>query len=252
MVDQLVIKNAVILVSGGLDSATVLAWARAQSYHFLVAISFDYGQRHRIELDRARALVQQYRVDQHTIIQIPTQVFASSALVNSNQVLEQADQVLPDVIPSSYVPCRNLLFLSYAGAMAETLASQSIYTQKIKDLNQKAEIIIDILVGINAVDFSNYPDCRPDFVQAFERTLQLSSQTVFEKKAKINVLAPLMGLSKSQIIEMGLSLGVDYAQTVSCYQADTHGRACGRCLSCDLRRKGFASLGIEDPAKYQN
>lgn len=230
-------KDAVVLVSGGLDSTTVLAWACRQAYGRIVTLSFDYGQRHRVELVRAKQIAQDYKVWAHHEIKIPTQIFASSALVGTSQSIEKAADVAADQIPSTYVPCRNLVFLSYAGAMAETLMAQGGSA--------------DILLGINSVDYGNYPDCRPEFLAAFEQTVRLASKACVEGRTQLNVLAPLMNLSKADIINLGLSLDVDYQQTVSCYQADDEGLACGECLSCDLRRKGFLALGVTDSTRYQ-
>ncbi len=231
-------SDAVVLISGGLDSTTVLAWAKQQAYERLYSVSFDYGQRHRVELDRAKRIAESYGVVQHLQIQIPSQIFTSSSLVNRSLPVESADRVQVSDIPSSYVPVRNLLFLSYAGALAESL------------LEERSSV--DVLLGINAVDYGNYPDCRPAFLESFEKTLQLASKNVTLSKGRLRVLAPLLHLSKVEIIQMGLALGVEFRDTLSCYQPDDDGRACGHCLSCHLRQQGFINAGVEDPTIYQN
>lgn len=220
-------KRAVVLLSGGLDSATVLAMARAQAFQ-CYALSVDYGQRHHAELAAARRVAHRLGVHEHRIIHIDLAAFGGSALTDASiAVPEQATSG----IPPTYVPARNTIMLSLALAWAEVLQAQ------------------DIFIGVNAVDYSGYPDCRPAFIAAFEQMANLATKAAIEGKP-IKLHAPLMEMSKAEIIRQGTLLGVDYALTVSCYQADEQGRACGRCDSCRLRRKGFLSAGIPDPTPY--
>lgn len=220
-------KRAVVLLSGGLDSATVLAMARAQGFQ-CYALSVDYGQRHHAELAAARRVAHGLGAHEHRVIRIDLTAFGGSALTDASiAVPEQATSG----IPSTYVPARNTIMLSLALAWAEVLGSQ------------------DIFIGVNAVDYSGYPDCRPAFIAAFEQMANLATKAAVEGKP-LKLHAPLMEMSKAEIIRQGNLLGVDYALTVSCYQADEHGRACGRCDSCRLRREGFRSAGIPDPTRY--
>jgi 7-cyano-7-deazaguanine synthase len=220
-------KKAVVLVSGGLDSATVLAMARAQHYG-AYALSFDYGQRHRAELQAASRVATALGAVEHKTITLDLAGIGGSALTDvAIAVPEQAGEG----IPVTYVPARNTVFLALALGWAEVIAAQ------------------DIFIGVNAVDYSGYPDCRPEFIAAFERTANLATKAGVEGRP-FHIHTPLIQLSKSQIIQAGLRLGVDYAMTVSCYQADEQGRACGRCDSCRLRRAGFAAAGVADPTRY--
>lgn len=221
-------KRAVVLLSGGLDSATVLAQALAQGFE-CHALSVDYGQRHHAELAAAQRVAEMLGASEHRVISIDLTAFGGSALTDNNiAVPEQASSG----IPLTYVPARNTIMLSLALAWAEVLRAQ------------------DIFIGVNAVDYSGYPDCRPEFVAAFERMANLATKAAVEGKP-LKLHAPLLDLSKAGIIRLGTQLGVDYALTVSCYQADEQGRACGRCDSCRLRREGFQSAGIPDPTRYR-
>ncbi len=221
-------KNAVVLLSGGLDSATVLAMASAEGY-VCHALSVDYGQRHHSELDASRRVAEVLGARQHRVVNIDLTVFGGSALTDSNiAVPEQASTG----IPLTYVPARNTIMLSLALAWAEVLHAQHIF------------------IGVNAVDYSGYPDCRPAYIEAFERMANLATQAAVEGHP-LTLHAPLMHLSKAEIIREGAKLGLDYAMTVSCYQADEKGRACGLCDSCRLRREGFAAAGVPDPTRYR-
>lgn len=219
-------KKAVVLLSGGLDSATVLAIARDQGFQ-CYALSVDYGQRHRSELEAARKVARSLHSYAHQIIKLDLTAFGGSAL--TDQTMEIPTSGDKTEIPVTYVPARNTIMLSLALAWAETLQSQ------------------DIFVGVNAVDYSGYPDCRPEYIQAFEQMANLATKAGVEGK-KLTIHAPLMHLSKKEIIQAGLALGVDYGLTVSCYQADETGRACGICDSCRIRKAGFAAVHIADPA----
>ncbi len=220
-------KRAVVLLSGGLDSATVLAMARARGFECF-ALSVDYGQRHHAELAAAKQVAQSLGAREHRVVNIDLTGFGGSALTDANiAVPEQASSG----IPITYVPARNTIMLSLALAWAEVLHAQ------------------DIFFGVNAVDYSGYPDCRPEYVAAFERMANLATQAAVEGKP-LTLHAPLMHFSKAEIISEGVKLGVDYGITVSCYQADEQGRACGRCDSCRLRREGFAAAEVPDSTRY--
>ena len=222
-------KRAVVLLSGGLDSATVLAMARAQGFE-CYALSVDYGQRHHAELAAAQRVAQALGAREQRVVNIDLTGFGGSALTDANiAVPEQASSG----IPVTYVPARNTIMLSLALAWAEVLKAQ------------------DIFFGVNAVDYSGYPDCRPEYVAAFERMANLATQAAVEGKP-LTLHAPLLHLSKAEIIQQGVRLGVDYGLTVSCYQADDEGRACGRCDSCRLRREGFAAAGVPDSTRYRS
>lgn len=221
-------KRAVVLLSGGLDSATVLAMARAQGFE-CYALNVDYGQRHHAELAAARRVAQALGAKEHRVINIDLTAFGGSALTDSSiAVPEQASSG----IPLTYVPARNTIMLSLALAWAEVLQSQ------------------DIFFGVNAVDYSGYPDCRPEYVASFEKMANLATKAAVEGRP-LTLHAPLQHLSKAEIIREGVRLGVDYGMTVSCYQADEQGRACGRCDSCRLRREGFQAAGVPDSTRYQ-
>lgn len=221
-------KKAVVLLSGGLDSATVVAMAKAEGYA-CYSMSFDYGQRHRAELQAAERVARQLGVVEHKVIGMNLNGIGGSALTDSSLAVPE-EQV--EGIPVTYVPARNTLFLSLALGWAEVLGAR------------------DIFIGVNAVDYSGYPDCRPEFVEAFERLANLATKAGVEGQG-FRIRAPLQDLSKAQIVQEGIRLGVDYAMTVSCYQADDEGRACGKCDSCRLRAAGFEAAGIADPTRYQ-
>lgn len=229
MTEQSVVqeKRAVILLSGGLDSATVVAIARAEGYS-CYTMSFDYGQRHRAELDAAARVARDLGVIDHKVIGLNLDGIGGSALTDSSIDVPEAPS---EGIPVTYVPARNTVFLSLALGWAEVLEAQ------------------DIFIGVNAVDYSGYPDCRPEFVEAFEVMANLATKAGVEGKP-FSIKAPLQSLSKAQIVQAGAKLGVDYSLTVSCYQADDQGRACGKCDSCRLRADGFAAAGIKDPTRY--
>ena len=221
-------KSAVVLLSGGLDSATVLAIARSQGYE-CYCLSLDYHQRHIAELKAAGRVAKALGAVAHRTAQLDLSMFGGSALTDDNiDVPESPTQG----IPVTYVPARNTIMLSLALAWAEVLKAQ------------------DIFIGVNALDYSGYPDCRSEYVQAFQRMANLATKSAVEGKT-ITVHAPLIELTKAQIIKQGLTLGVDYGMTVSCYQADEAGRACGLCDSCRFRKEGFAVAGIADPTHYQ-
>jgi 7-cyano-7-deazaguanine synthase len=221
-------KSAVILLSGGLDSATVLAIAKSQGYD-CYTISFDYGQRHRAELHASEQLSRSLGAVEHKVINIDLTAIGGSALTDSSIAVPEQHE---EGIPITYVPARNTVFMSIALGWAEVLNAEAIF------------------VGVNAVDYSGYPDCRPEYIAAFEKMANLATKTGVEG-LKLNIETPLIDLTKQAIIEKGIQLGVDYSQTVSCYQADDQGRACGRCDSCHFRKQGFELAGIKDPTRYQ-
>ncbi len=220
-------SKAVILVSGGLDSATVLARASADGYD-CYALSFNYSQRHQVELNAAKRLCQQFTVKEHKIINLDLTQIGGSALTDDSIAVPEEET---SGIPVTYVPARNTIFLSIALGWAEVLGAERIF------------------VGVNAVDYSGYPDCRPEYIAAFEKMANLATKIGVEQQ-NIRIETPLIDLTKAEIIQQGMALGVDYSQTVSCYQADEQGRACGRCDSCRLRRLGFADAGFDDPTIY--
>lgn len=222
-------KKAIVLVSGGLDSTTVLAIAQSQGYE-CYSISFDYGQRHRTELRAAEGIARKQGVADHKVIKLDLSTIGGSALTDTNIPVPESSS---EGIPITYVPARNTVFLSIALGWAEVLEAQ------------------DIFIGVNAVDYSGYPDCRPAFIAAFEAMANLATKLGTEANT-LSIHAPLINLSKGEIIQKGIELGVDYATTVSCYQADDEGRACGKCDSCRLRKEGFNQAGIQDPTPYQN
>ena len=219
---------AVVLVSGGLDSATTLALAR-EAGHACYALSFDYGQRHRVELEAAARIAAIFAVE-HRLVPIDLSAFGGSALTDQN-ISVPVDGVVEGEIPVTYVPARNTVFLSLALAWAEVLGASDIY------------------LGVNAVDYSGYPDCRPEFIRAFETLANLATRAGVEGTV-FRIHTPLLQLGKAQIIREGLRLGVDYAATVSCYQPTRDAAACGVCDSCRLRRQGFAEAGVADPTRY--
>jgi 7-cyano-7-deazaguanine synthase len=224
-------RTAVVLVSGGLDSATCLAMARAEGYR-CHALSFQYGQRHRAELDAAARVAAHLGAVEHRVMQIDLGAFGGSALTDTTIAVPE-DGSAGSAIPVTYVPARNTVFLAFALAWAEVLHAH------------------DIFIGVNAVDYSGYPDCRPEFIDAFARMANLATREGVEGREPLRIRTPLIDLSKAQIIRQGAALGVDFSVTVSCYQADEQGRACGRCDSCRLRRAGFEAAGVADPTRYR-
>lgn len=229
-------QNAVVLFSGGLDSVTCLYWAKA-NYANVTAVSFNYGQRHNSELNAAKKIAATAQVN-HRIIDIDLAQLGGSALTDASLVVPDAKQTdfsdnqHNDSIPITYVPARNTIFLSYALALAEVTQSNAI------------------VIGVNAVDYSGYPDCRPEYIAAFEKMANLATKAGVMGN-HLHIATPLLHLSKAEIIKLGVSLGVDYALTVSCYRADSEGRACGHCDSCYLRQQGFLQAEIDDPTIYQ-
>jgi len=222
------VGKAVVLVSGGLDSATVLALARAEGLH-CHALSVDYGQRHRSELDAAAAVARSLGAAEHRIVRVDLGLFGGSALTDPTIRVPTAPSA---GIPVTYVPARNTIFLSLALAYAEVTQADAIFT------------------GANAVDYSGYPDCRPEFLGAFEVLANLATKRAVEG-APISVRSPILRMGKAEIVRRGTELGVDFSLTVSCYDADARGQACGRCDSCRIRREGFAAAGLADPTRYR-
>src|SRR5688572_1425691 len=235
-------RPAIVLSSGGLDSTTCLAIAKGEGYAPLYSLSFDYGQRHRHELDAAARVARRFGVAEHRVVTIDLRQFGGSALTADIAVPKDRDESsMTAEVPITYVPARNTIFLSYALAWAEVRG------------------VLDVFVGVNAVDYSGYPDCRPEFVAAFETMANPATKMTAKgteaprhggTKERFKVHAPLIHLTKAQIIQRGAELGVDYGMTHSCYDPDPQGRACGRCDSCILRRKGFAEAGVPDPTPY--
>jgi 7-cyano-7-deazaguanine synthase len=222
--------KAVCLLSGGLDSATCLAFARREGFESY-ALSFDYGQRHSVELDCARRIAEALGASDHRVAKIDLRIFGHSALTDDIAVPKGRDEAgMSQGIPITYVPARNTIFLSFALAWAEVLEAN------------------DIFIGVNALDYSGYPDCRPEFIQAFERMSNLATRTGVEGTTKITIRTPLIALSKADIVRLGVDLGVPFGLTHSCYDPDGSGRPCGECDSCLLRAKGFREAGITDPA----
>lgn len=221
-------NKAVILLSGGLDSTTCLAFAKSQGFE-CYTISFDYGQRHRVELESAKRISAHFGVKRHEIVKLSLDNLGGSALTDSHIAVPTYDG--KGEIPVTYVPARNTVFLAIALGWAEVLQAR------------------DIFIGVSAVDYSGYPDCRPEFIQAFQHMANLATKVGVEGKS-IQINTPLIHMSKAQTIELGLSLGVDYTMTVSCYQADSEGAACGECDSCYLRKKGFSDNNSKDPTLY--
>lgn len=221
-------KKAVVLLSGGLDSVTALAIAQSEGYE-CYALSFRYGQRHDAELVASERLAKLMKVARHQIFDLDLSLFENSALTNHSLTVPTQ---LSNDIPITYVPARNTIFLSVALGWAEVLEATAIY------------------IGVNAVDYSGYPDCRSEFIAAFQSMCDLATKAGVENHG-VKIITPLINLSKAEIIQKGSQLGVDYSQTVSCYQATPDGKACGQCDSCRLRRQGFEDAGIKDPTKYQ-
>jgi 7-cyano-7-deazaguanine synthase len=220
--------KAVCLLSGGLDSATCLAWARKRGYE-TYALSFDYGQRHRVELEAAKRVAEAMGAAAHRVAKIDLRVFGHSALTDEIEVPKGRDEAeMGHGIPITYVPARNTIFLSFALAWAEVLEAN------------------DIFIGVNALDYSGYPDCRPEFIEAFEAMANLATKTGVEGITRVKIHTPLLKLSKADIVRMGLELGVPFGMTHSCYDPDWAGKPCGQCDSCLLRAKGFREAGITD------
>ncbi|GAB2189355.1 7-cyano-7-deazaguanine synthase QueC [Sessilibacter sp. MAH2] len=224
-------KKAVVLVSGGLDSTTVLAIAKSQGFD-CYTMSFDYGQRHKSELHAAENTAKLLGATSHKVIKLDLSAIGGSALTDLDLAVPETE-TSPGEIPITYVPARNTVFLSIAMGWAEVLGAK------------------DIFIGVNAVDYSGYPDCRPEFIQAFQAMANVATKAGVEGKG-MRIQTPLIFMTKGEIIQKGIALGVDYAKTVSCYQANDLGQACGRCDSCRLRKQGFEQAGIEDPTPYQN
>jgi 7-cyano-7-deazaguanine synthase len=225
-------RKAVILLSGGLDSSTVLAIAQSQGFR-LFALSFNYGQRHSIELESAARVAKAVGVEQHLIVDIDLRAIGGSALTDSSEVpKERSIEEMVSGIPITYVPARNTIFLSFALAWAEVLGAQ------------------DIFIGVNALDYSGYPDCRPEYIEAYEKMAGLATKAGVEGHMRLKIHTPLIAMTKAEIIKTGLQLGVDYSLTHSCYDPTEEGLACGKCDSCRLRLKGFAEAGGRDPLRY--
>jgi len=227
-------KPAVVLLSGGLDSSTVIAMAQRDGYE-VHALSFSYGQRHTVEIEAAKRVAAAAGLTDHRIIAIDLGAFGGSALTDDTIAVPKHDSPdeMEDGIPVTYVPARNTIFLSFALAFAEVLGSS------------------DIFIGVNALDYSGYPDCRPEFVAAFQDLARIATKTGVEGSTEVTIHAPLMEMTKAQISAAGTELGVDYSITTSCYDADDEGRACGRCDACHLRHQGFVQAGLADPTRYQ-
>lgn len=226
------VKKAVILSSGGVDSTTVLAIARSEGYE-IYSLSFDYGQRHARELEAARRVAEHLGASEHLIIDLNLARIGGSALTDATPVPKgRAEAEMLQEIPVTYVPARNTIFLSLALAWAEVLGAE------------------DIFIGVNAVDYSGYPDCRPEYIEAFERMANLATKAGVEGRLRIKIRTPLIALSKADILRLGQSLGVDYGLTHSCYDPVPDGAACGECDSCLLRKKGFQEAGMTDPTRY--
>jgi 7-cyano-7-deazaguanine synthase len=225
-------KRAVVLSSGGLDSTTAMAIARLGGYE-IYSLSFRYGQRHALELEAARRVAKALGAEQHLVIDIDLAKIGGSALTDDIHVPKsRTEQDMQKEIPVTYVPARNTIFLSYALAWAEVIRAS------------------DIFIGVSAVDYSGYPDCRPEYIEAFEHMANLATKAGVEGKTQIIIRAPLINMSKAEIIQKGIELGVDYSITHSCYDPTPEGRACGQCDSCLLRKKGFTKAGVPDPTPY--
>ncbi|MFZ0035324.1 MAG: 7-cyano-7-deazaguanine synthase QueC [Sedimentisphaerales bacterium] len=226
-------KKAVVLLSGGLDSATTLAIARSEGFQ-CYALTFRYGQRHQREIEAAKKVANAFEAVEHRCINVDLAQFGGSALTDLAIEVPKDGAGLgrPDWIPPTYVPARNTIFLSYALAWAEVLG------------------VFDIFIGVNAIDYSGYPDCRDEFITAFERVANLATATAVKRKGRYHIHTPIIDMTKAQIILTGTKLGIDYSLTHSCYDPDEQGRSCGRCDSCRLRLRGFAEAGLKDPIEY--
>ncbi|TWT52001.1 7-cyano-7-deazaguanine synthase QueC [Allorhodopirellula solitaria] len=224
--------KAIVLLSGGLDSTTMLAIAKSRGFA-ISALTFAYGQRHQSEVESARRIAEAFDVGDHTVINIDLRAFGGSALTDSIDVPKgRTLDEMNSAIPTTYVPARNTIFLSYALALAESREA------------------FDIFIGANSLDYSGYPDCRPEYISAFQAMANLAMAQAVKSGRKLTIHAPLIDKSKAAIVQVGADLGVDYASTVSCYEADSNGRACGRCDACVLRRQGFEQCGLSDPTRY--
>ncbi len=225
--------RAVTLLSGGLDSTTTLAIAKSEGYD-VFALTFRYGQRHEAEIDAARRIATLAGVNQHVVAQIDLRMFGGSALTSDIAVPKSRSfEEMGEGIPVTYVPARNTIFLSFALAWAEVLGAS------------------DVFIGVNALDYSGYPDCRPEYIEAFERMANLATKAGVEHRQALKIHTPLIAMTKAEIIQRGLQLGVDYGKTVTCYDPTSEGAACGACDACLLRLRGFAQNGVEDPAPYR-
>ncbi|MGB2929258.1 MAG: 7-cyano-7-deazaguanine synthase QueC [Desulfobacterales bacterium] len=226
------IKKAVVLSSGGIDSTTVMAMAKQEGFE-IHSLSFFYGQRHAVELEAAQKIADALDAAEHLVINIDLKKIGGSSLTDDMDVPKARDKhAMTREIPVTYVPARNTIFLSFALAWAEVLESS------------------DIFIGVNAIDYSGYPDCRPEYIDAFERMANLATKSGVEGITKIKIRTPLIRLTKAQIIKKGIELGIDYSVTHSCYDPSPQGLACGRCDSCFLRKKGFKEAGVDDPTRY--
>jgi 7-cyano-7-deazaguanine synthase len=225
-------KHAVVLLSGGMDSATCLAMANREGF-VSHALSFRYGQRHMVELEAAARVANALGVAEHRIVTLDPAAFAGSALTGGPKVpKDRTDSEIGHGIPSTYVPARNTIFLAYALGIAETIGST------------------DLFIGVNAVDYSGYPDCRPEYIAAFETMARLATKAGVEGRNPLTIHTPLLQLTKAEIVRQGVALGVDYSLTITCYDPSPAGLACGHCDACSLRKKGFAEAGVKDPTRY--
>jgi 7-cyano-7-deazaguanine synthase len=223
-------RKTVVLLSGGLDSTTTLAIAKSEGYE-IYALTFRYGQRHEVEIEAARRIAALYDVAQHVVAQVDLRAFGGSALTDDIEVPKgRAPEEMAGGIPVTYVPARNTIFLSFALAWAEVLEAS------------------DVFIGVNALDYSGYPDCRPEYIAAFQQMADLATKAGVEGKQRLKIHTPLISLTKAQIIQKGIELGVDYSLTITCYDPSPDGAACGQCDACLLRLKGFAENGMSDPA----
>lgn len=228
------VKNkAVVLLSGGLDSATIAAMAKSEGFE-CHGITFSYGQRHSVELDAAKRVAEFLNLESHRIIEMDPKTFGGSALTDNdiNVPKDRDEYQMNSEIPVTYVPVRNLVFLSYAMAIAETIGA------------------FDIFIGVNCCDYSGYPDCRPEFIESFAKTANLAAAASVQGKGKYKINTPIIKMTKAEIIKTGTKIGFDYSITHSCYDPDPKGRPCGKCDSCQLRLKGFAQAGLSDPVEY--
>lgn len=226
-------KKAVVLLSGGLDSATVVAIARGEGYS-VHALSFQYGQRHSVELSAANTIARKLEVIEHKTAELDLRLFGGSALTADIDVPKDRNEAAMSAdIPVTYVPARNTIFLSFALAYAEVIGAK------------------DIFIGVNALDYSGYPDCRPEYIKSYEETANLATKAGVSDADRIRIRTPLIDMTKAEIVKTGTALGVDYADTISCYDPDSGGNACGHCDSCSLRKKGFIEAGLADPTRYQ-
>lgn len=227
------VKKAVVLSSGGVDSTTAMAIAKAEGYE-IFSLTFDYGQRHKIELESAKKVAHALGAKRHLVLFIDLRVMGGSALTDDIEVPEYQDRNRnQDEIPVTYVPARNTIFLSFATAWAEVLGAR------------------DIFIGVNSIDYSGYPDCRPEYIDAFESMANLATKTAVQGKSRLKINAPLISLTKAEIIRKGTALGIDYGLTHSCYNPLSDGRPCNKCDSCIIRKKGFAEAGIPDPVEQR-